>query len=414
MSQDGAKSESPAIKRLPSLKPPRDVTLSQSGSLGSNSSTSIIGTPTLTGANRAKFAPNLALAGKRQVAPVVEENSSTSKKHGQKKGLNEKERRKPHNKHGPVLVQSKGVFGEGFAEAPRKPGGFDGPSSSFGGGGGGGAGGGSGFSSSFNSRSSSKSSLMDIDDKSKSSTTKFEPTETDEAALAQLIRDSAFISDLKQVSIDSRPRVVPADCKVKREEYFGTDDGHHSDRRKHKKEDIETIDDQNDSGDSQSSTAFSNEEDSSGRFIFVQLPPVLANMFNGNEGDGVLLKKTIKAEPLGSPTTNGPSETTPSSETTVEKSKGTEKRHILSGASHGWCGKLQILKSGKMRLKFGDNDSQPPVYFDVNSAKTHFAQQLVHIKCEDESGSMNIIADKIKHRIIVTPDVESIAGSLKR
>lgn len=63
------------------------------------------------------------------------------------------------------------------------------------------------------------------------------------------------------------------------------------------------VDDSSDTSDSHSSTTFS--EGSSEKFILVQLPSVLSDMFSNQEEEKrVTVKKEIKTEPLGSPTSN--------------------------------------------------------------------------------------------------------------
>lgn len=124
--------------RLPSLRPIRDLALGGGTTSVSPASTppsvSNVTAPSSQPSTRPKFTPNLAAAGRRQTPTVTPTptppESESNRGHGRggrhnnqrgaRGGRGRGRGRGGHNKFEPEIIQSKGIFSEGLAEADVK------------------------------------------------------------------------------------------------------------------------------------------------------------------------------------------------------------------------------------------------------------------------------------------------------
>jgi len=75
----------------------------------------------------------------------------------------------------------------------------------------------------------------------------------------------------------------------------------------------------------------------------------------------------------------------------------------LKGIGAGYAGKLQIFKSGKMKIKLGD-----VTYDIVSGTKCGFLQEAAVI---DPETNQSYILGEVSHRMICCPDVKSMLGT---
>jgi len=83
----------------------------------------------------------------------------------------------------------------------------------------------------------------------------------------------------------------------------------------------------------------------------------------------------------------------------VNKQQG----NTLKGIGNGFAGKLQIFKSGKMKIKLGD-----VTYDIVSGTKCGFLQEAAII---DHESNHSFILGEVSHRMICCPDVKSMLGT---
>uniref|UniRef100_A0A915ITW6 DNA-directed RNA polymerase III subunit RPC4 n=1 Tax=Romanomermis culicivorax TaxID=13658 RepID=A0A915ITW6_ROMCU len=403
MSKNDQKPSLAALKRLPSLKPPRDINLGQSPAIPNlpgltSSASSLFAKP--------KFAPNLALAGKR-VSPAVKNDSmSDPKKNGQK--IERNRQMSKRSKKEPEIIQSKGTFSEGFAEGAGSSRSvardraecsmssqFSSSSNLLSNGGGGG-------------KKSKGESGGKLSNRGLHGLGPSDDLETDEDFLGCLMKDD-FISDLYSgdktpisvlVKKDEKKLLGPDKCDDNKMEVDIVPES----RVKHQDLNIfENLD-----------SDTSSSELSSGKFFLVQLPSVLSNMLLEKDFMSTKnIKKEIKTE-----TTND-NETTPQIIDNINQNEenSNKKCHVLDYFPGGSIAKLQILKSGRMRLKM--ETETEPIYMNADMSTNTFAQELVQLKVDEnnadkQSSQMNVIDDNIRRRILIKPDIEKFSKSLFR
>lgn len=171
--------------RLPSLRPPRDLTLAGGGSNG----------PTF-GPVRSKFTPNLTLAGKRQTPQTSDghQNSDHRGGGGGNRGRGGRGRGgagRGRGKFEPEIIQSKGIFSDGFSETATKNSSFSRDAEASGGSGFSGGGGGGGRSGIVSGRRGQENASSETINQAG---VKYEPMETDEVALSSLFKDNVCSS----------------------------------------------------------------------------------------------------------------------------------------------------------------------------------------------------------------------------
>jgi len=187
------------------------------------------------------------------------------------------------------------------------------------------------------------------------------------------------------------------------------------------------------------------EKSNQGNLFFIQLPNVLSDLLITGSGHNEATQTTpssaatflVKDEPMDveeniSTYPNGVSiKTEPGAEieitTPVEKPETDQKskkrsHHTLSDIPQGRIGKLQLMKSGRVRLKLNDAGSEKPLIFDATpGTKTSFLQHVVGIKipdqqddeAEQERGKLYVLGD-VSHRLLFTPKIDDLLTGLKK
>jgi len=181
-----------------------------------------------------------------------------------------------------------------------------------------------------------------------------------------------------------------------------------------------------------------------GSLFFVQLPNVIADMLvttanvSQRNAAEVSQQSTVKAEPMdvdksvsapnGVPIKADPDgdvmQVDISKESSTADESKTRKRagqHALADVPHGRIGKLQLLKSGRVRLKLNEAVEGEPLIFDAApGTKTTFLQQVVSIKTNNQSGETNeeggelFVLGDISHRLLLTPKIDNLLSNLKK
>ncbi|KAG8901613.1 hypothetical protein FRC00_006006 [Tulasnella sp. 408] len=85
---------------------------------------------------------------------------------------------------------------------------------------------------------------------------------------------------------------------------------------------------------------------------------------------------------------------------------GKEKQKALPSGSEGIAGKLEVYKSGAVKIRFGED-----IVMDVTAAtQPSFLQQIVHVDLQKQRMS---VFGNVERRFIVSPDVDTLLDSLQ-
>lgn len=361
--------------RLPSVRTPRDLTLGG-------------------GAQKRTFTPNIPVRKDKQndTANIKNAARQDGKRNQRQRGGNRGERgsRGRGRGRGENLIQTEGVFTEGPMAAPLKKG------------------------ASARYESDSKAEHMQVPKfVPKANRTQAEK-DADEQMLKNLYRDD-FISDLddersKKVNpvqlplmasfnikkeVETKP-VVKIKTEPKDEnnvELMDVDEPNGvdttDDKSKAISDNLQPL---------QSITELLSVKQDSGMLLMFQFPDNLPGVAGKDDDDD---------NQKGHHSKHG--KNMPSTSKNKEETEITAKLQNCSLADlpEGFIGKLQILKSGKARLKLGS------VYLDVElGTKVGFQQDLVSINASERDGDM-IVLGRVQDNLVCRPDMESLLQNAK-
>ena len=147
-------------------------------------------------------------------------------------------------------------------------------------------------------------------------------------------------------------------------------------------------------------------------------PPVeIADLFKSDAPDGQLFflqfPDTLPIKPIShdEPVKTEPGTSMTSEETAQEDEEDLMnerlKKFTFQNVSEGYIGKLQIHESGKVKIRLGN------VVLDVSlGTPCGFLQDLVSVHTEHDPAEM-VSLGHVNHRLIATPNFESLLGSLE-
>ncbi|KAJ9578867.1 hypothetical protein L9F63_004926 [Diploptera punctata] len=376
--------------RLPSFGGRRDLTLGSSGKVGQGLETK----------SKRVYTPNFNVQrNKNKTDGIKEEHpNSKDKKDRNKNDGKGRKREKTNN-----FIQLGGVFSEGVAGKTKV-------SSGRGGGGGGGGGGDKDPSNSFIAKPKLnlqhdkkidkdeedmklKELLRDnfVDDPGMEPDQKYAPIKLPMLSIAKIksevkagVKEEVKTNKMEIAGVKIKQEILDEDeqdVKPKLENGLLADTGTGADTVKMKlPDDLEVCE------------LFESKDP---QLIFLQLPDCLPGL--KPEDDRAHARPTTSAKPSASETEQS---------TSANSSENAEipKHCILKSLSEGCVGKLQILKSGRAKLVFGD------VVMNLDmGTQVGFRQDLISVDLEHSSkGGDMINLGPVKTHMVCTPDWESM------
>lgn len=362
--EPGTSAAALATQRLPSLKPPRDLSLSSfgQGRLPPN----LVQTK-----NKKVYIPNLNVQRKKPTedVPVKQENAKPKEK------FTAEERGRGRGRRGNFVQISSGVFAEGLAPGTRN-------SRSWGGGGSG----------------EKKDNVLQIPRLKLENEIKVNKEE-EENTVKELLRDD-FIDDpslepdfencpiklpLKDwkvfnVDQDNKPKIKQeTEVKVKQEPGV-YNEKQQVEMKEEKTCKMKTI------------PEVVNSLRNEAQYMFLQLPSCMPGLKpEGETARPSATKSTVAAQ----------SANTPPSENLESKPMD---RCLLSTLSPGLIGRLQILKSGRCRLQLGDSK----MWLELGT-QVAFRQDLMSVELNPTTKTGNMVTlGPVSTRMIVSPDWEAM------
>ncbi|XP_042871302.1 DNA-directed RNA polymerase III subunit RPC4-like isoform X2 [Penaeus japonicus] len=403
--------------RLPSFRGPRDLTLSASASPPIK--------PTLITRNRKTFSPNIPVR-REKTEKVVESKAEKSQKRNRDRDKKEGGRGRGRGR-GKEFVQTTGsLFGEGIAATPQRRAG-GGYGFGWGGGGGGGGTGKAGDAGFLHKPVLNLDSINNID------------KDHEDQKLKDLLRDN-FIDDPNELSErDSDEDLFPVqlpmvdtgrgfkeedldqDVKVKKPEPVITPDG--TEVKSEPADPEEAMAVENDTAAALETKDIKHVDK---KVMKGGLPakektpePSVVQLLSGKHRDFMFfqLPNSLPSHPpeiKQEPQTPQQKQSQPNNVNSATGDDDEEKKSqpqycTLNTLPEGQIGSLKIYKSGKTELWLGDHK------LIVNKGtQVGFLQDVVSVETDEEkkSGNMTVLGH-IGHRLVCSPDLESLVRQMK-